>query len=224
MVNKVGNELKNELETVARYWDDRAESMDSDCAKVDASLRAQRMRFEAFCQYNDVEGKSVLDLGCGVGDFSAHLEARGIACEYLGLDISRKMIDRCRERFPNRAFESGDILFREFDRPFDFVVSFGIHNNVRLEKGAVLLEKTTRRQFELSTIAAHVSILTDRYREFAPHMQAWRAEDVLGMALNISPNVILRHDYLPNDFCITLYREPLIDRRRDLLADQRFIK
>ena len=31
--------------------------------------------------------------------------------------------------------------------------------------------------------------------------------------------VILRHNYLPNSFSITLYREPLIDTRRDLLEE-----
>jgi SAM-dependent methyltransferase len=213
------DELQRELSKVTEYWDKRAEAMNADCAKVDASLRAQRMRFEAFVLNHDLNGKSILDLGCGVGDFSEHLRLRGIACDYLGVDISQKMIERCREKFPDRKFECLDILTQDLPGQFDFSVAFGIHNNVRLENGPAMMEKITRRQFEFSRVAAHVSILTSRYPGFAPHMQAWRAEDVLGMALDVTPYVVLRHDYLPNDFSVTLYREPMIDTRKDLLLD-----
>jgi cyclopropane fatty-acyl-phospholipid synthase-like methyltransferase len=211
--------MKTDLEKLSEYWDSRAESHDSDCAKVDATRRAQRMRFEAFLLYHDLNGKRVMDLGCGVGDFFEHLQARGIDCHYQGVDISQKMIDRCRERFPGGAFECGNVLVSDFGAPFDFVVAFGIHNNVRLADGRDFLERVTRRQFELARVAAHVSILTDRYLGFAPHMQSWRAEEVLAIALDITPYVVLRHDYLPNDFSVTLYRSPLIDTRRDLVLD-----
>ena len=42
---------------------------------------------------------------------------------------------------------------------------------------------------------------------------------MLTLALSITPYVRLEHDVLPNDFSITLYREPLIDRADDLVID-----
>lgn len=68
-------------------------------------------------------------------------------------------------------------------------------------------------------VAAHVSLLTDRYTGFASHIQPWRVEEILTLALDITPFVALRHDYLPNDFSVTLYRQPLIDTRTDLLLE-----
>lgn len=204
--------------TIARvrdHWDQRATQAANDCARVDATMRAQRMRFEAFVIHHEFDGKSVLDVGCGVGDLWSHLRARGLRCEYLGTDVSAEMIRRCRERFPDAAFEALDILKWEPGRQFDYTVAIGIHN-VRVEGARELLERITRRQFELCRVAAHVSLLTDRYAGFGPHAQAWRAEEILTMALGITPNVVLRHDYLPNDFSVTLYREPLIDTRKDL--------
>jgi SAM-dependent methyltransferase len=205
---------------VQKYWDERARSASDDCLRVDSSKRAQRMRFETFLLSHDLQGKSVLDLGCGVGDLWAHLTRRGIKCEYFGLDLSVEMIARCRERFPGVAFESANILNWNPGRQFDYVVSFGIHNNVRLENGRELLALMTRKQFDFCSEAAYVSLLTDRYpADFAPHMQAWRAEEILGLALEITPYIVLRHDYLPNDFSVTLYRKPLIDTRRDLMLE-----
>lgn len=208
-------DLQSSIERVSAHWDQKAREGDNDCVKVDASLRAQRMRFEAFVVHHDLQGKSILDVGCGVGDLWAHLRARGIECEYLGTDLSSEMIHRCQERFPEAAFEQRNILEWEPGRTFDYVVAFGIHN-VKFDGCRELLEAITRRQFELCSVAAHTSILTDRFPGFGPHAQAWRAEETLGMALEITPYVVLRHDYLPNDFSLTLYRQPLIDTRKDL--------
>jgi SAM-dependent methyltransferase len=201
-----------------RYWDHRAKGQADNCAAVEQNRRTQRTRFEAFVLYHDLAGKSLLDLGCGAGDLYAHLQTRGICCDYTGFDISPEMVRRCRERFPEVRFESGNILEWNPNRQFDYTVAIGIHA-IKIDGGRQLLERITRRQFELCREATHVSSLTDRYLGFAPHIQAWHAEEILTMALNITPYVILRHDYLPNDFSITLYREPLIDTRRDLILE-----
>lgn len=210
--------MASALERVTEHWDRRARDEQTDCARVDASLRAQRMRFEAFVVHHNLAGKTVLDVGCGVGDFWAHLRQRGISCKYVGTDISSVMVDRSRERFPGVEFLHQDILEWDPGLRFDYVVAFGIHN-VKFEGADLLLESITRRQFELCEIAAHTSILTDRYPGFGPQAQAWRAEQALTLALGISPYTVLRHDYLPNDFSLTLYRKPLIDTHPGLVLE-----
>lgn len=202
--------INQELGAIKDYWDKRADSCDSDCEKVDSSKRSQLMRFEAFIQLNNLQGKSILDVGCGAGDFWNYLQARSVDCDYTGFDISSSMIKRCRERFPGIAFESGEFTEWSKEKQFDYTVAIAIHN-IKTEGGEDILRETTAQQFALSRIATHISILTDRYVGFDSHIQAWKAEEVLGMALEITPYVILRHDYLPHDFSVTLYREPLID-------------
>lgn len=204
---------------VRDYWEERARRAETDCEKIESGRRAQCMRFEAFVIQHELRGKSILDVGCGVGDFWQHLQRRGVDYRYLGVDIAPAMVQRARERFPGTPFECRNILERRPDRQFDYCVAFGIHANVRLDRGRELLEAVTRRQFELCRVAAHVTALTDRYHGFAPHVQAWRAEEVLSMALDITPCLVLRHDYLPNDFSVTLYRKLLIDTNRNLLLD-----
>lgn len=208
------------LDGLRHHWDQMAQQNVSDSVKVDASPRAQRMRFAAFASLETpaaLEGTTILDVGCGVGDFWAYLKALGVHCEYVGVDVSESMVERARAKFPEATFEARDILEWDPGRRFDYVVAIGIHN-VRIPGVEPLLERVTKRQFELCSRAAHVSLLTDRYPGFGPHALSWRAEDALSMALQVTEHVTVRHDYLPNDFSVTLYREPLIDRRRDLLA------
>jgi SAM-dependent methyltransferase len=210
--------IASSIDQLTKHWDRQASEAANDCARVDASRRAQRMRFENFAVHHDLAGASVLDIGCGVGDFFEHLQLRPFHGSYLGVDISEAMISRSHERFPAGAFEVRNVLDWTPSEPFDYTVAFAIHN-VRIPGSDDLLRQITRRQFDLCRRAAHVSLLTDRYRGFAPHILPWRAEEVLSLALEITPYVVLRHDYLPNDFSVTLYREPLIDTRRDLLLD-----
>jgi ubiquinone/menaquinone biosynthesis C-methylase UbiE len=210
--------LKTSHKELLAYWNNRARSATTDCERVEWNQRTQRMRFEAFVLNHDLNGKSVLDVGCGVGDLYAHLQARGLRCDYTGFDLSPEMIQRCRSRFPGVSFESGDFLEWSPDRQFDYTVAIGIHN-IKVDNVREVVQRVTQRQFGLCQVAAHLSILTDRYSGFAPHIQAWHAEEVLSLALQITPYVVLRHDYLPNDFSVTLYREPLIDTRKDLILE-----
>jgi SAM-dependent methyltransferase len=206
------------LLSATEYWDERAARFSDDCDKVDCSRRAQRMRFESFLLFNDLRGKRVLDVGCGAGDFFEHLQCRQINCEYVGVDLSNEMVRRSRQRFPGVRFEVVNILNWEPPRLFDYTVSFGVHN-IKVENGSAILQRVSARQFDLCTVGAHISLLTDRYVGFSPHVQAWRAEQVLALALEITPYVVLHHNYLPNDFSVTMYRQPLIDSRDDLLLD-----
>jgi hypothetical protein len=77
----------------------------------------------------------------------------------------------------------------------------------------------TRRKYELCSIAAHTTILTDRYQKFGPEAQFFNPEQVLTVVLSITPWVVLRHDYLPNDISYTLYRRPLIETQPGLMLD-----
>lgn len=75
-------------------------------------------------------GRSVLDVGCGSGQYATALAGRG-AGEVVGLDFATNMLhiaadnarragvtDKCR-------FISGDFLTYPFDRRFDYVIAIG---------------------------------------------------------------------------------------------------
>ena len=200
------------------FWNDRARSAATDAERVDSKRRAQRMRFEAFVRCHDLAGASVLDIGCGVGDFYGHLTDLRVSCDYTGVDLSTEMVARAREKYPGARFAAADVLGWAEEERFDVTVAFAIHN-VKFPGSRQMLEQLTRKQFVLCRRAAHLSLLTDRYPGFAPHIQPWRAEEILTLALSVSPWVMLRHDYLPNDFSVTMYRKPYIETQPGLLLE-----
>lgn len=54
----------------------------------------------------EVRGASVLDLGVGAGRTVKAL--RALCKEYVGLDYTQGMVDKCRERYPDGRFVQGD--------------------------------------------------------------------------------------------------------------------
>jgi SAM-dependent methyltransferase len=203
--------LQSSMALLQQHWDNMARQPGVDLSKVDSSARSQAFRFMMLSQFNDLRGASLLDVGCGVGDFLKHVRDVAPDIRYTGVDLSPAMVERCRERFPEARFEALNVLTWNIEERWDYVTAFAIHNVVT-ENGWEILEATTRRQYELCRVAAHLSLLTTRFRGYAAHIRPWDPERLLALAFSITPYVSLRHDYLPHDFSITLYREPLADR------------
>jgi SAM-dependent methyltransferase len=51
---------------------------------------------------------TVCDLGCGSGHIGAHLQTLGL--QVIGIDLSPRMIDEARRRYPEVHYEVGDML------------------------------------------------------------------------------------------------------------------
>jgi SAM-dependent methyltransferase len=79
-----------------------------------------------------IDGKSVLDLGCGVGRVAGFLGAR--AGSYCGVDLSSQMVAAARRRRgtgSGRSFLCADALHLPFrDREFDLVTCIGLYEYV----------------------------------------------------------------------------------------------
>lgn len=70
---------------------------------------------------NDLGGRRVLDLGCGGGRTTFFL--RDMGGEVVGLDISERLIDAARTRFPHIEFRVGDAADLQYpDESFDCVL------------------------------------------------------------------------------------------------------
>jgi len=61
----------------------------------------QRSRFEAMLDVGDVSNSSILDFGCGKGDFYGFLREKGIPVTYTGIDINGKLIDVAKSKYPD---------------------------------------------------------------------------------------------------------------------------
>lgn len=73
---------------------------------------------QRFCRFVIPPGASVLELGCGTGELLASLEPR----DGVGIDLSSRMVERAREKFPHLTWRVGDAESHDLDKPFDFII------------------------------------------------------------------------------------------------------
>ena len=119
------------IETIRSYYEPKLAGKLPDFAKLGwESPEAQKLRFDAFLDNIDANGKSLLDVGCGLGNLLEHITEKGLDVRYTGVDILSKMIDCAREKCLDGDFHCLDI-FRENPfgaDSFDIVYASGIFN------------------------------------------------------------------------------------------------
>lgn len=90
-------EVRGVLAEVSRYYSDKLAKHGPTPAGVDwKNGESQELRFRQFLRLfrDDSETIVVNDLGCGYGAFYDYLARLGMACEYVGADISVAMIEQ----------------------------------------------------------------------------------------------------------------------------------
>lgn len=136
---------------------------------------------EAYCMETYLHGK-ILDLGCGTGRTTAHL-AR--TCTVVGIDYSKSMIARAREKhptidfrvmdvrslaFPDGSFDGALFSFNGIDYLYPFRERILALREIRrvVKKGGVFIytSHTLRRRYprNLRQLIAHVVMILYRIR------------------------------------------------------------
>lgn len=167
----------------------------------------RQLRFDILRQVGIESGDSVLDLGCGFGDFLLYCRNKGLDIDYLGIDINPLLIAEAQKRVPGGKFEVKDIQDDSIQR-VDWVVSTSSFN-LRLEgdDNYKFVTDVLRKSYALARKGVAIDFITD-YVEFRGNDKEvfyYSPEKVFSVAKDISKRVCLRHDYPLFDFCIYLY-------------------
>lgn len=170
-------------------------------------------RFAALSALGPFDGRSVLELGCGSGDFYRFLISRGQRPFYLGVDASLESVAEARARFGGDEacrFVHDDIEGFQPATPFDYVIASAPPRETGPAGGAALAEALTR-VFSWCTRGAAACFPSARAPGRAPHPARVDPAAAVKAALRLTPAVRLMHDYLPADFAVFLYRSPAWD-------------
>ena len=184
-------------------------------AKYDATYRGvawsrestQAIRFMVFSLISDLNNQSVLDLGCGTGDYFEYLQQEGIDCDYLGLDLCANMVKKAREKHPGINVERGDIFNWEPKIQYDYVFGSGLLS-YRVDDPYTYVEQAMKRLFSWSNQALALNFLS-QYSPLSDQSKRFMYYDpakILEIAQALSPFVELRHQYLINDFTVFIYK------------------
>jgi SAM-dependent methyltransferase len=170
------------------------------------SKRQQYVRFEILSEIDYLHKKSILDLGCGFGDLYDFLMEKGIEVDYYGYDISPKFIALAKKKHPNLNFEVKDILKDPVEKKFDYVVSSGIFNR-KISSNEQFIRAIFKKSLELSNQGIAHNMLSScvDYREAKLYYA--NPSEILSFCKTLSKRVALRHDYMPFEFTVYLYKE-----------------
>lgn len=153
---------------------------------------------------------SVLDVGCGFADLYDFLSARGWHGSYTGIDVVPGLLETARARHPALTLHEGDITSSSFGT-HDLVVASGIANG-RLTYG----DNNDYTSSVLTAMVAHARHVVamdflSTYVDFQ-RPEAWHTDPAWALAFGktLSGRVMLRHDYLPYEFALVIYRNQTI--------------
>jgi len=194
----------------ARWYEDKVRTFGYDHRGLGFRSRSsQEKRFEALLSLGDFDGRRLLDVGCGFGDFLQFLRDRGIQPDYTGLDICEPMVSRGRERFAGTAahFVAADVLEHTPAGTYDYVVASGIFG---LDSPGVRerIAPTLERMHAWAETGCAANFLSARSPVQAEARVYVDPSEALEIGLGLTPAARLDHSYLPNDFTLYLFREP----------------
>lgn len=194
------------------------EYFDAKCKKFGASEKAlgwasrksQRLRYTVLSLSAPWDEEiSVLDVGCGQGDFLQFLQDENLPCRYTGMDLSEEMLAIARRQHPDGRFLQGDFLDGDFMEGFDYVMASGLVN-LRVSDQMGWLYGLLDKSFSLARRGVAFNMLSSFVPEDERDERYFYYYDplsVLAYCLTLTPFVELKQSYLPHDFTVFLYPE-----------------
>ena len=167
-----------------------------------ASATSQRARFTVLARSVELGGRSLLDVGCGLGDLLAFLTDRGIAVQYTGVDIVGKMVERAERKFPDARFIHADPFTEDpfGDERFDVVFCSGTFN-LDLGNGREFMPGALKRLAGWAREYLVFNLLHVRAAGYG-YCAYYDPAEVLPWVAPIAREVQVIDDYLPNDFTV----------------------
>lgn len=169
------------------------------------NIHDQQVRFKALAGIADLNGKTVMDAGCGYADLYPHLkEHYPLMVHYYGIEQITELADEAISRyghlsdttFITRSFLHGDLPV------CDYVLASGSLNYGSTVNGFIY--QAIERLYSHCTIGLGFNLL--RYMPADGTLVAYDPEDIQAFCKTLSPNVVVRIDYDEVDFSIFIYR------------------
>ena len=156
----------------------------------------------------------LLDFGCGLSHLYEYIRSRNIPnIAYCGLDLSAKMLDQSRRKYPDVTYYQQDILDDRVALPkFDYVIANGIFTykgSLPQDRMIGYWQALVERLFGMARVGLAFNA-TSKYVD-------WERDDLFHLPLEtmasfvarrLSRHFTIRHDYGLYEYTVYVYREP----------------
>ena len=172
------------------------------------NMERQLVRYEILSQIGDLNDCSILDVGCGFGDFYGFLLAKGLRVDYKGYDMNPNLIEVAKDKYPSARFEVRNFFTEEINEKFDYIVSSSTFNN-KLQQidNYAFIKKVIKKCFDLCKIGTSINMMTSYVDFEAEHGFYYSPEEIFKYCKTLTDKVTLRHDYCLYEFTLYLYKE-----------------
>ena len=172
------------------------------------------LRFEILCSLWNLNHASILDVGCGFGDFYGFLRKRGVeGFSYLGVDINPALIDVAASLYPDARFEVANIAEAHLPESFDYGFASGLFND-KLDDNAAFVRQSLDMLHARCRRGFAANFLSDRVDYFPEHTNHANPAVILDICYHYSNNIVLRNDYMPYEFTVFVNKSSRVDPRR----------
>lgn len=157
---------------------------------------SQYKRFEVLTSFieNSIKESTIIDAGCGFGEYYNYLFDNNLKPKsYLGIDCEEQMIKLASKRFLNTKFEVQDILNDSLLNS-DYYICSGAMNLLKKEEVFTFIEKC----FNASNKAFIFNFIKN------DSLTNVKYSDIMDFSSKLSKQMLLKEDYLSNDFSIYL--------------------
>ena len=168
--------------------------------------RSMAIRFRQLLRLVPIEGKSIMDAGCGLGDLLPYLYAKSLDFKYTGYDIKPEFIDAASRHYEGEDFQIGDPMNNRLGL-FDVVVSSGVMNGNtpdwmgKRKKMISNLFDQTGEVLAFNMAGGHGRYKNDSLMAYAD------ANEIYEYCKTLAQDVNLNTEYLHNDFTITMFKK-----------------
>jgi len=169
-----------------------------------AGLNSQIVRFKALLKVGNLEGKRILDVGCGLGDLYHFLSLNYNHFEYLGIDLVPEFIEKAKIKYPQGDFLNKDILDFKSES-FDFVLSSGAMT-FKIPNYKEKYFEMIKKMFQLSSLGTAFNMLNKEGHVDDDLYTAYDIEEITSFCYSLTQKLKIIKDYSPQDFTVFLYR------------------
>lgn len=196
----------NEKEYLERtkevYLEKLKKNSDSHLSVQWGSKESQYKRFEILQKISaDFNESRILDIGCGIGHFWDFINQNNFQGQYLGIDLLNEMVLQAKKRHPNVEFSNINMENIESDT-FDYLIMSGVFTFANQS----IFEKLLTDAFHISQKGLACNVLSTwagQKEEGEFHADPIKT---LEFCSKLTSKIALRHDYLPHDFTIYMYK------------------